>query len=56
MNTTPHFRQNVPKFVHYHPRTAILNNLEFDHADIFPIYRLSKPSSTIWYAPYRGRG
>ncbi len=24
------------KFVHYHPRTAILNNLEFDHADIFP--------------------
>jgi len=24
------------KFVHYHPRTVILNNLEFDHADIFP--------------------
>jgi UDP-N-acetylmuramate: L-alanyl-gamma-D-glutamyl-meso-diaminopimelate ligase len=24
------------KFVHYRPRTAILNNLEFDHADIFP--------------------
>ncbi len=24
------------KFVHYGPRTAILNNLEFDHADIFP--------------------
>ncbi len=24
------------KFVHYHPRTLILNNLEFDHADIFP--------------------
>ena len=23
------------KFVHYRPRTAILNNLEFDHADIF---------------------
>ena len=23
------------KFVHYHPRTAIFNNLEFDHADIF---------------------
>ena len=23
------------KFVHYAPRTAILNNLEFDHADIF---------------------
>ena len=24
------------KFVHYHPRTLILNNLEYDHADIFP--------------------
>lgn len=24
------------KFVHYHPRTAVLNNLEYDHADIFP--------------------
>ncbi len=24
------------KFVHYHPSTAILNNLEYDHADIFP--------------------
>ena len=23
------------KFVHYKPRTAVLNNLEFDHADIF---------------------
>jgi len=23
------------KFIHYRPRTAILNNLEFDHADIF---------------------
>jgi len=23
------------KFVHYHPRTLVLNNLEFDHADIF---------------------
>ena len=23
------------KFVHYRPRTAVLNNLEFDHADIF---------------------
>lgn len=23
------------KFVHYHPRTLILNNIEFDHADIF---------------------
>ena len=24
------------KFVHYRPRTAILNNLEYDHADIYP--------------------
>jgi UDP-N-acetylmuramate: L-alanyl-gamma-D-glutamyl-meso-diaminopimelate ligase len=24
------------KFVHYHPRTLVLNNLEYDHADIFP--------------------
>ncbi len=24
------------KFVHYVPRTAVLNNLEYDHADIFP--------------------
>jgi UDP-N-acetylmuramate: L-alanyl-gamma-D-glutamyl-meso-diaminopimelate ligase len=24
------------KFVHYFPRVAVLNNLEFDHADIFP--------------------
>ena len=23
------------KFIHYRPRTAVLNNLEFDHADIF---------------------
>jgi UDP-N-acetylmuramate: L-alanyl-gamma-D-glutamyl-meso-diaminopimelate ligase len=24
------------KFVHYRPRTTVLNNLEFDHADIYP--------------------
>jgi UDP-N-acetylmuramate: L-alanyl-gamma-D-glutamyl-meso-diaminopimelate ligase len=24
------------KFVHYHAKTAVLNNLEYDHADIFP--------------------
>ena len=24
------------KFVHYHPVTAVLNNLEYDHADIYP--------------------
>jgi UDP-N-acetylmuramate: L-alanyl-gamma-D-glutamyl-meso-diaminopimelate ligase len=30
------FFDKRPKFIHYRPRTAILNNLEFDHADIFP--------------------
>ena len=30
------FFDKRPKFLHYHPRTAILNNLEFDHADIYP--------------------
>jgi UDP-N-acetylmuramate: L-alanyl-gamma-D-glutamyl-meso-diaminopimelate ligase len=24
------------KFIHYHPKTLVLNNLEYDHADIFP--------------------
>ncbi len=24
------------KFIHYHPRTLIMNNLEYDHADIYP--------------------
>ena len=24
------------KFIHYRPRTLVLNNLEFDHADIYP--------------------
>src|SRR3546814_11334427 len=30
------FFDNRSKFVHYRPRTAILNNLEYDHADLFP--------------------
>lgn len=29
------FSDKRSKFLHYHARTAILNNLEFDHADIF---------------------
>jgi len=29
------FFDKRPKFMHYHPRTLVLNNLEFDHADIF---------------------
>lgn len=24
------------KFIHYHPKILVLNNLEYDHADIFP--------------------
>jgi UDP-N-acetylmuramate: L-alanyl-gamma-D-glutamyl-meso-diaminopimelate ligase len=35
-STTPRFFDKRSKFVHYRPRTAVLNNLEFDHADIFP--------------------
>jgi len=30
------FSDKRSKFVHYRPRTLILNNLEYDHADIFP--------------------
>ena len=30
------FSDKRSKFVHYRPRTAILNNLEYDHADVFP--------------------
>ncbi len=30
------FDDKRSKFVHYRPRTLILNNLEYDHADIFP--------------------
>ncbi|KTC65508.1 UDP-N-acetylmuramate: L-alanyl-gamma-D-glutamyl-meso-diaminopimelate ligase (plasmid) [Legionella adelaidensis] len=29
------FFDKRPKFIHYHPEVAILNNLEFDHADIY---------------------
>ena len=41
------------KFVHYRPRTAILNNLEFDHADIFADLGAIQTNSIIWYAPCR---
>ncbi|MEE8119433.1 MAG: UDP-N-acetylmuramate:L-alanyl-gamma-D-glutamyl-meso-diaminopimelate ligase [Gammaproteobacteria bacterium] len=30
------FYDKRSKFIHYRPRTLVLNNLEFDHADIFP--------------------
>jgi len=29
------FFDKRPKFVHYHPKTLVINNLEFDHADIY---------------------
>jgi UDP-N-acetylmuramate: L-alanyl-gamma-D-glutamyl-meso-diaminopimelate ligase len=34
---------------------AILNNLEFDHADIFPDLPPSSGSSTTWCAPSRAK-
>jgi UDP-N-acetylmuramate: L-alanyl-gamma-D-glutamyl-meso-diaminopimelate ligase len=30
------FFDKRPKFLHYQPRTLVLNNLEYDHADIYP--------------------
>ncbi|MBF0136390.1 MAG: UDP-N-acetylmuramate:L-alanyl-gamma-D-glutamyl-meso-diaminopimelate ligase [Magnetococcus sp. DMHC-1] len=30
------FCDKRPKFLHYHPKTLLLHNLEFDHADIYP--------------------
>ena len=30
------FFDKRPKFLHYHPQIAVLNNLDFDHADIYP--------------------
>lgn len=29
------FFDKTPKFLHYHPRTAIITSVEFDHADIY---------------------
>ena len=43
------------KFVHYRPRTAILNNLEYDHADIFPDLAAIEPNSITWSAPFPAR-
>lgn len=33
------FFDKRPKFLHYHPHIAVFNNLEFDHADIYPDIR-----------------
>ena len=35
------------KFVHYRPNTLVINNLEYDHADIFPTLRRSRRSFII---------
>ena len=33
------------KFVHYRPRTLVINNIEFDHADIFPDLAPAHPAN-----------
>ncbi len=45
------------KFVHYRPRVAILNNLEYDHADIFPDVQAIKTQfhHLIRMVPSQGR-
>lgn len=30
------FFDKRPKFLHYHPQVAVINNVDFDHADIYP--------------------
>jgi len=30
------FFDKRPKFIHFHPQTLLINNIEFDHADIYP--------------------
>ena len=41
------------KFVHYHPKVLIMNNLEYDHADIFDSSEISRNSFIIWSEPCR---
>ena len=41
------------KFVHYRPKTVIINNLEYDHADIFRTSKPSKPNFIISCAACR---
>ena len=36
------------KFLHYRPRTLVLNNLEYDHADIFEDLNAIKKPGLIW--------
>lgn len=44
------------KFVHYRPRTAILNNLEYDHADIFPDLNAIKQQFHFFVRTIPGEG
>jgi UDP-N-acetylmuramate: L-alanyl-gamma-D-glutamyl-meso-diaminopimelate ligase len=45
------------KFVHYRPRTVVLNNLEYDHADIFPDLAAIETQfhHLVRIVPHRGR-
>lgn len=36
------FFDRGPKFLHYQPRTLLINNIEFDHADLYPDLRAVK--------------
>lgn len=44
------------KFIHYHPKTLILNNLEYDHADIFPDLEAIKQSFHFLVRTVPGNG
>jgi len=44
------------KFIHYRPRTAILNNLEYDHADIFPDLAAIETQFHHWVRTIAGNG
>jgi UDP-N-acetylmuramate: L-alanyl-gamma-D-glutamyl-meso-diaminopimelate ligase len=45
-----------PKFMHYLPDTAILNNVEFDHADIYPTFDAVKLAFRRFVNLIPGRG
>src|ERR1022692_2771557 len=51
------FNDKRSKFVHYRPRTVILNNLEYDHADIFPDLAAIETQfhHLVRTVPHRGR-
>jgi UDP-N-acetylmuramate: L-alanyl-gamma-D-glutamyl-meso-diaminopimelate ligase len=51
------FSDKRSKFVHYRPRTLVLNNLEYDHADIFPDLAAIETQfhHLVRTVPHRGR-